>query len=120
MKLAILIIGTNKRLEGNQFSRIRREVRCMLLVLALCQNLLDFVGCTIKFGSDEPWTCEGIDKLINLAAPGVRSGCSTSKNDVTNRVDLRVWLTCIYKFTMICSLFHKEEGSNLPECRSRK
>ena len=33
--LAVLIIGTIERFEGNQFSRIRSEVQRMLLVLLL-------------------------------------------------------------------------------------
>ena len=82
-------IGTVERLEGNQFRRIRREVQCVLLVLPLCCHMLNFVGGTVKFGSDEPWTGEGIDKLINLALPGVGSSCETSKNSVTDRVDVR-------------------------------
>ena len=32
MNLAVLIIGTIERFEGDQFHRIRREVRCMFLV----------------------------------------------------------------------------------------
>jgi len=43
MNLAILIIGTIERLEGDQFRRIRREVRCMLLIFALGRNVLKFV-----------------------------------------------------------------------------
>ena len=33
MKLAVLVVGTVKRLEDDQFRRIRREVRCVLLVI---------------------------------------------------------------------------------------
>ncbi len=69
MNLAVLIIGTIKRLEDDQFRRIRREVRCMFLIFPLSCNVLDFVGCTVEFGGDEPWTCEGIDEFINLPAP---------------------------------------------------
>ena len=79
--------------------------------------MLDFVGGTVKFGSDEPWTGEGIDKLINLALLGVGSSCATSKNSVTDRVNFRVGLTCVDEFPMICLLFLNEEGSNFPECR---
>ncbi len=116
MNLVELIIGTVERLEGDQFCRIRREVQCVLLVLPLCCHMLDFVGCTVKFDSDEPWTGEGIDKFINLPAPGVGSGCATSKNGVADRVNLRVGLSCIDEFSMISLLFVNKEGSNFPEC----
>jgi hypothetical protein len=46
--------------------------------------MLDFVGGAIKFGSDEPWTCEGIDELIDLTPAGIGLGCLTSKNHVAN------------------------------------
>jgi hypothetical protein len=116
MNLAKLIIGTIKRLEGNQFRRIRREVRCVLLVLPLCRHMLNFVGGTVQFGSDEPWTGEGIDKFINLSAPSVGSGCATSKNGVADRINLRVGLSCVDEFPMISPLFVNKEGSNFPEC----
>ena len=84
MDLAELIIGTVKRLEGNQFHRIRREVRCVLLVLLLCCHMLDFVGGTVQLGSDKPWTWtgEGIDKFINLPASSDGLGCVMSYNGV--------------------------------------
>jgi hypothetical protein len=117
MNLAVLIIGTIERLEGNQFRRIRREVRCMLLVFPLSRNVLDFVGCTIEFGGDEPWTCEGIDEFINLPTPSIRSGCATSKNSITDRVKLGIGASCIDEFTMISSLFIDKKSSHLSECR---
>jgi len=43
MNLAVLIIGAIKRLEGDQFRRIRREVRCMFLIFALSRNVLDLL-----------------------------------------------------------------------------
>jgi hypothetical protein len=46
--------------------------------------MLDFVGGAVEFGSDEPWTCEGMDELINLTPVGIGSGCSTSENRVAN------------------------------------
>jgi hypothetical protein len=116
MDLAELIIGTVERLEGDQFRRIRREVRCMLLVLPLCPHMLDFVGSTIQFGSDKPWTGEGIDKFINLPAPSIGSGCASCKHGVADGVDFRVGSTCVDEFPMISPLFVKKEGSNLPEC----
>ncbi len=67
--------------------------------------------------NNEPWICEGINELIKLASPGVRSGCAMSKHCVTNGVNLRVGLTCVDEFTMICSLFVNKEGHNFPECR---
>jgi hypothetical protein len=79
--------------------------------------MLNFVGGTVKFGSDEPWTGEGIDTFINLPAPGVILGCTTSKNGVTDRVNLRVGLSCVDEFPMISLLFVNKEGSNFPECR---
>ena len=116
MDLAELIIGTVERLEGNQFRRIRREVRCVLLVLPLCRHMLDFVGGTVQFGSDKPWTGEGIDKFINLPLPSVGSSCATSKNGVAERINLRVGLPCVDEFPMISPLFVDKEGSNFPEC----
>ena len=101
MNLAVLIIGTVERLEGDQFRRIRREVRCVLLVLLLCRHMLDFVGGTVEFSSDEPRTGEGIDKFINLPAPGVRLGRAMSKNGVVDRVNLRVGSSCVDEFPMI-------------------
>ena len=79
--------------------------------------MLDFVGGTVEFGSDEPRTGEGIDKFINLPAPCVRSGRATSKTGVADRVNLRVGLLCVDEFPMISSLFINKEGSNFPECR---
>ena len=117
MNLAVLIIGTIERLEGDQFRRIRREVRCMLLVFPLSRNVLDFVGCTIEFGGDEPWTCEGIDEFINLPTPSIRSGCATSKNSITDRVKLGIGASCIDEFTMISSLFIDKKSSHLSDCR---
>ncbi len=89
----------------------------MLLVFPLCRHMLNFVGGTVQFGSDKPWTGEGIDKFINLPAPSVGLGCATSKNGVADGVDLRVGLSCIDEFLMISPLFVDKEGSNLPECR---
>ena len=117
MNLAVLIIGTIERFEGDQFHRIRREVRCMFLVSPLCHNVLDFVGCTVEFGSDKPWTCEGINEFLNLPAPSIRSGCMTGKNSVTDRVKLRIGASCVDKFTMISSLFIDKKGSLLSKCR---
>jgi hypothetical protein len=79
--------------------------------------MLNFVGGTVELGSDEPWTGEGIDKFINLPAPGVRSGCVMSKNGVADRVNLKVGSLCVDEFPMISSLFVNKEGSNFPECR---
>jgi len=90
-----------------------------LLVLPLCRNMFNFVGGTVEFGSDEPWTCEGINELINLASLGVRSGCVMSKNRVTDGVKLRAGPTCVDEFAMICSLFVNEEGRNFPEADKR-
>ena len=95
---------------------MRREVQCLLLVLPLRRHMLNFVGGTIQFGSDKPWTGEGIDKFINLPAPSVGSGCATSKNGVADEVNLRVGSSCVYNFPMISPLFVNKEGSNLPEC----
>ena len=117
VNLAKLIIGTVERLEGNQFCRIRREVRCVLLLLLLCRHMLDFVGGTIQFSSDKPWTGEGIDKFINLPAPSVGSGCAMSKNSVADAINLRVGLSCVDEFPMISPLFVNKEGSDFPECR---
>ena len=117
MDLAELIIGTVKRLEGDQSRRLRIEVRCMLLVLPLCRHMLDFVGGTVQFGSDKPWTGEGIDKFINLPAPSVGSGCAMSKNSVADAINLRVGLSCVDEFPMISPLFVNKEGSDFPECR---
>jgi hypothetical protein len=115
--LAVLIIGTIERFKGDQFHRIRREVRCMFLVSPLCRNVLDFVGCTIEFGGDEPWTCEGIGEFINLPAPSIRSGCATSKNSVANRVKLRIGASCVDEFMMISPLFIDKKSIHLSECR---
>ena len=116
MNLAELIIGTVKRLEGDQSRRLRIEVRCMLLVLPLCRHMLNFVGGTVQFGSDEPWTGEGIDKFINLPAPSVGSGCASRKQGVADGVDFRVGSTCVDEFPMISPLFVNKEGSNLSGC----
>ena len=115
--LAVLIISTIERFEGDQFHRIRREVRCMFLLSLLCRNVLNFVECTVKFGSDKLWTCEGIGEFINLPASSIRSGCATSKNSVTDRVKLRIRASCIDEFTMISSLFIDKKSSHLSECR---
>ena len=64
--LAVLIIGTIERLEGNQFRWIGGEVRCVLLILALCGNVLYFIGGAVEFGGDEPWSSEGIYELVDL------------------------------------------------------
>jgi hypothetical protein len=116
MNLAELIIGTVERLEGDQFRRIRREVRCVLLVLPLRHHMLNFVRGTVQFGSDKPWTSEEIDKCINLPAPSVRSDCATSKNGVVDGINIRVGSSCVDEFPMICPLFVNKEGSNFPEC----
>ena len=82
--LAVLIIGTIKRLEGNQFRWIGEEVRCVFLIFALCGNVLYFIGGAVKFGSDEPWTSEGKDKHVNLT-PNCRGASSaTCENSVAN------------------------------------
>ncbi len=116
MDLVELIIGTVERLEGDAFHRIRREVRCMFLVLPLCRHMLDFVGSTVQFGGDKPWIGEGIDKVINLPAPSIGSGCASRKHGVTMGVGFRVGLTCVDEFLMISLLFVNKEGSNLSEC----
>ena len=117
MKLAVLIVGTIEGVEGDQFRRIRREVRRMFLIFALSRDVLDFVRSTVEFGCNKPWTCEGIDKFINLPAPSVQSGGATSKNSVTDRVKLRIRASCIDEFTMISSLFIDKESCHLSECR---
>ncbi len=88
----------------------------MLLVIPFCHHMLDFVGGTVQFDSDKPSTGEGIDKFINLPAPSVGSGCATSKNRVTDGINLRVGLLCVDEFPMISPLFVNKEGSNFPEC----
>jgi hypothetical protein len=82
--LAVLIIGTIERLEGNQFRWIGGEVRCVFLILSLCGNVLYFIGGAVEFGGDEPWTSEGIEKLVNLTP--IRGGASgtTRENSVAN------------------------------------
>ena len=82
--LAILIISTIERLEGNQFQWIGGEVRCALLILALCSNVLDFIGGTIEFGSDEPWTSEGIDEFVDLTPHCRGASSATCENSVAN------------------------------------
>ncbi len=88
----------------------------MLLVLLLCCHMLDFVGGIVQFGSDKPWTGEGIEKFINLPVPSVGSGCVTSKNGVADGIYLRVRSSCVDEFPMISPLLVDKEGSNFPEC----
>ena len=89
----------------------------MFLVFLLSHDMLDFIGCTVEFGHDEPWSCEGIDEFINLPTPRIRSGCAASENSVTDRVKLRIGALCVDKFTMISSLFIDKKGSHLSKCR---
>ena len=117
MNLAVLIVGTIKRLEDDQYCRVRREVRCMFLFFPLSRDVLDFIGCTVKFGRDELWSCEGIDEFINLPMPRIRSGCTASENSVADRVKLRIGASCVDKFTMISSMFIDKKGSHLSKCR---
>ena len=46
-----------------------------------------------------------------------KSSCATSKNSVTDRVNLRIGASCIDEFTMISSLFIDKKSSHLSECR---
>ena len=86
----------------------------MFLILALCSNLLDFIEGAIEFGSDEPWTSEGIDEFVGLT-PHCRGASSTTfENSVTNWVNFRVGSTCFDEFPMVCSLFINEEGRDFP------
>ena len=89
----------------------------MFLVFPLSCNVLNFIGCTVEFGGDEPWTCEWIDEFINLPAPSIRSGCAMSKNSVIDRVKLGIGASYIDEFTMISSLFFDKKSSHLSECR---
>ena len=89
----------------------------MFLVSPLCRNVLNFVGCTVEFGGDEPWTCEGIGEFINLPSPSIRSGCVMSKNSVADRVKLWIGASCVDEFTMISPLFIVKKSSHLSECR---
>ena len=89
----------------------------MFLVSPLSCDVLNFIGGTIEFGRDEPWSCEGIDEFINLSMPSIRSGCVASKDSVTDRVKLRIRASCVDKFTMISPLFLNKKGGHLSKCR---
>ncbi len=60
VKLTKLVVRIIKWAEWNQLDRIRREIRCMLLVLCFGGAVLDLVGGSIEFGNDPPWTREGV------------------------------------------------------------
>ena len=112
--LAVLIIGTIERVEGNQFRWIGREVGCVFLIFALCGSVLDFIGRAVELGGDEPWTGEGIDKLVNLTPNRRGASSATCENSVANGVNFRVGPTCVDEFPMVCTLFINEEGHDFP------
>ena len=74
------------------------------------------VRSTFQNSSDLPWSGECILELIDDASFGIRSNCATRKNDVANRVDMRVRPTSVDKFLMVQSMFLKEEFSGLMTC----
>ncbi len=56
----------------------------MLLILAFCGNVLNFIGGAVEFGSDEPWTSEGMDELVDLTPHCRGASSATCENSVTN------------------------------------
>jgi hypothetical protein len=86
----------------------------VLLILALCGNVLNFIGGAIEFGSDEPWTSEGIDELVDLTPHCRGASSAMCKNSAANGVNFRVGPTCVDEFPMVCSLFFNTEGCDFP------
>ena len=95
--------GTNMMHAFSQFS-------CYIAVFKLARS-------TFQNGGDLPWSGECILEFVKDASLGIRSNCSTNKNNVANWADMRVRTTCVNKFLMIRLLFFHQELSNLATCR---
>ena len=84
----------------------------MLLILTLCQNMLNHIGSTVKLGSDKPRTREGICEFITLPSTGIRSSSLTSKHGIPDRVDLQAGVVGVDEFPVISPLLLDKEFSD--------
>jgi hypothetical protein len=115
VKLTKLFVCTIKWVEWNQLKRIGRVTRRVLLVSCFGGAVLDLVGGAMEFGNDLKWTREGVRLLVNLSSCRIRANSLTSKDNVTNKIDLGIRSTRVDKFAVVSKLFLNQQNSDFFE-----
>jgi hypothetical protein len=77
----------------------------------------ELVRCALQDGLHPPWACVCITKLVDDAAFSIRTNCTSSKDDVANRVLVGVRTARVDKFSMVRTLFLHEKLCDLATCR---
>ena len=77
--------------------------------------MLNLVGGAMEFGNDPPWAREGVSKLVNLTLCHIQANSPMSKDNVANRIDLRIGSTQVDKFAVVCTLLLNQQTSDFSE-----
>ncbi len=115
VQLTKLVVRTIKWEEWSQLDRIGREIRHVLLVLGFGGAVLNLVGGAMEFGNNLPWAREGVSKHVDLALCRIRANSPTSKDNVADRIDLRIGSTRVEKFAVVSTLLLNQQTSNFSE-----
>ena len=100
-------------LKGNEFEWIRGQIQSMFLFLTTwLMAVLEFIGSTLEYSGYAPRSCKCKLKLVDYLLSRIRPYCLTSKNNVANRINLRVRAARINVFTMISTLLLNEQFCN--------
>jgi hypothetical protein len=118
-KLAVqvtkLVVRTIKWAEWYQLNRIGRQIRCVLLVSCYGGAVLDLVGGTMEFGNDSPWARGRVSKLVNLTLCCIQTNSLTRKDNVADRIDLRIGSTQVDEFAVVSTLLLNQQTSIFSE-----
>ncbi len=113
VELPITCIRSINWLKGNEFERIRGQIRSMFLLLTTWYlAVLEFIGSTFEGRSYAPRSCKCKLKLVNNLSSRMRPDCPASKDDVANRINLQVRAARITVFAMISMLLLNEQFCN--------
>ncbi len=121
VELSISCISTIHGFEWNEFGWIWGQVWCMLFLYALgIITVYKLVRSAFQDSIDMPRPSECILEFVNGALFCIWPNHVSGKDDVANRVDVRVWALCVDELTMVQMLFLDQNLGDFATCRQAR
>ncbi len=84
------------------------------LFFLFCGTVFNLVGCAIKLGKNPPRLGKWIGQLVYTSPRCVRLYSMASKDNVSDKINFRIWLTCMIEFELSHPLYLNKDLGNLP------
>jgi hypothetical protein len=118
VELPVPCICVIHRLKWDKLGWIWWQVRSVPFLVTFGIITVDkLIWCALQDGPHLPGACVCIPKFVDDAMLGIQPNCTSSKDDVANRVGVRIRAARVNKLTMVRALFLHQKLCDLTTCR---